>query len=134
MPRKLKNWESPWNEAFGFTKHISNLVARARVRQNVLKRMSGCSWRAETNILRATHRALIESIISRGLPAVGSGAYELDLRRRDTCALNPAARKITGTSFPDRLIFTTLCYFAMRLFYAMSGSYLDCSIRDPDGL
>ena len=74
------------------------------MRQNVLKRIGGSTWGAETNILRTTHKALIESIACYGLTAVGAGAYEADMRRVDTCALNPAVRSITGASFPARLI------------------------------
>ena len=50
---------------------------------NILKRMGGSTWGAETGILRVTHKALIESAITYGFVAIDSCAHEKDLRRID---------------------------------------------------
>ena len=68
----------------------------------MLKEVSGRTWGAETNILRETHKVFIESVISYGLVTTGSGAYETETRKLDTCALNPPAKAITGASFSAR--------------------------------
>ena len=78
----------------GFTAHIDNAIDRIRVRQNILKMMGGSTWGSESNILRVPRKALLGSVVSHGFVAVGSGAYYKDLRKLDTCALNPAARAI----------------------------------------
>ena len=80
----------------GFTTHIGNAIDGIWVQQNVLRMMGGGTWGSESNILRVTHKALLESVVSYGFVAVGSGAYEKDLRRLDTCALNLAVRATTG--------------------------------------
>ena len=54
--------------------------------------------------MRVTHKAIIESVVGYGIVAVGSGAYESELRRIDTCTLNPAATAITGAGSSARLI------------------------------
>ena len=87
----------------GFTAHIDNAIDRIRVRQNILKMMGGSTWGSESNILRVPRKALLGSVVSHGFVAVGSGAYYKDLRKLDTCALNPAARAIAGIGFSARL-------------------------------
>ena len=93
-----------FGEKFGFGPHLESLIDRVRIRQNALKKLGGSTWGAETNKMRVTHKAQIESVISCGLVAVGSGAWESDIHRLDTCARNPAARSASVASFSGRLI------------------------------
>ena len=93
-----------FDQTFGFLEHIASIIARSRVRQHILERIGGRTWGEETNILSTTHKAPIESVIEYGFIAVGSGAYEYDMRKLDTCVLNPSARAITGVSFSACLI------------------------------
>ena len=88
----------------GFSTHIANAVAKTRMRQNVLRRVGGCAFGAESNILRVARKAILESAVSYNIVATGSGAYESELRRLGTCALNPAARAIAGVGPSARLI------------------------------
>ena len=83
---------------------FSSITNRAKIRRGVLHRVAGCVWGAATNVLRITSRAPKASLIGYGLVAAGSSAYEIDLRRVDTCVLNPAAPSITGVGFSARLI------------------------------
>ena len=44
-----------------FDQHFTNIIARAKVRRGILRRVGGHTWGAETSILRTTSRALVES-------------------------------------------------------------------------
>ena len=101
---KIKILGLTFDRNIGFTSNIANTIAKTRMRQNILKRLGGCTWGAETNLLRVTHKAIIEGVVGYGIVAMGSGAYESELRRLDTCTLNPAARAITGVGPYARLI------------------------------
>ena len=104
MVDEIKILGLTFDRNLGFASHIANTIAKTRVRQNILRRLGGCTCGAETNILRVTHKAIIESVVVYGIVAVGSGAYESELRRLDTCVLNPAARVIAGVGPSARLI------------------------------
>ena len=106
----------------GFSTHIANIIAKTSVRQNVFRRVGGCTWGAEATIMRETHKALMESVVSYGLVATGPGAYGSELRRLDTCTLNPAARATAGAGSSARLttLHSTAGTISIRNLYIQS--------------
>ena len=85
-----------FDERMGFRAHMKKFLGQAKIRHCVICRLARCSWGFETNVLRVTHEALLTSITRRGLAAVGSEAYETDLRALETTNTNIAARRISG--------------------------------------
>ena len=86
-----------------FEAHIETILDRAKIRVGVISRLAGCTWGAETGILRLTGDSLVVSLMRYGLPMIGSGAYEQSINKLEVCVVNILARKIAGVARSARL-------------------------------
>ena len=75
---QLKILGVTFHRKMGFTTHIGNAIDIIGVRQSSPGVMGGSTWGSESNILRVTHKVLLESVVGYGFVAMGSGAYEKD--------------------------------------------------------
>ena len=93
-----------FDRKFSFTPHIQGIMDRAKIRLAILQRLAGCTWGAETNLLRLTGEALVTSLLRYGLAVTGSGAYEQAISSLDVGVVNIMARKIAGVGCTARLV------------------------------
>ena len=84
-------------------KQVDSVIRRVLVRQGVMAQLAKRKWELEVGILRSPHAALITSLISYALVAVGSTAYEGLLGRLEAQTANVAVRRIPGASSAARL-------------------------------
>ena len=110
-PDPLTRLGVKWDSRLCFMDHISGILTRAGVRHAVMARLVRSSWGLEVGVLRTTHAAPLVSLTGYGLVTVnvvglvkmGSGAYELGIRRLKAQLANISARQILGIGRPARL-------------------------------
>ena len=115
-----------------FRDHIRTLISRAGVRHHVFTCLARSNWGLESSILRTTHNALLVSLTRYGLVAMGSGAYEADLRSLEVRHTNVAARRVLGVGATARLgtLFSTSDLLPARNLYLRSrAAMLDRDLR-----
>ena len=88
---------------FCFEAQVKTILDRAKIRIGVVSRLAGCTWGAETAIMRLTGDALVISLMRYALAVIGSGMYEQSLRRLEVCVVNVLARKVIGVGRSARL-------------------------------
>ena len=76
--------------------HFRALMSGAQIRQGILTRVARMTWGLDTGVLRATHDALITSLLRYGLTLTGSCLPDDLLNKLDTRVVNIAARKLRG--------------------------------------
>ena len=82
---------------------VESLLAKAQVRQGILKKVAGSKWGLEVGILSMTHDALINSLLRYALAIMGAHLPQDLLQKIDTCITNVAARKIIGVDRTARI-------------------------------
>ena len=86
-----------------FDGHFAQVLAKARIRQGLLARVSHYSWGLETTILQITHDAVILSLVRYGLAILGS-CYPEDLANQmDIQIINTASRKVADLPKTTRI-------------------------------
>ena len=102
-----------WGVQLAFQTRIGNTVARANPRRGVMKRLPGCTWGLETNILRSSSKALIRSPRQCCLTLVGSGAYGEAMSQLDERIGNVPAKRTARVSRTAQLAAV----------YALAGTF-----------
>ena len=115
---------------FGY--HVEQVINKAKIRQELLRRVAGFTWGLEANVLRMTVTTLIISLLRYGLALYGAMAYEQSLYRLDATVVNVAARKVLGVSMSARLPAlhaTAGLKSARNLLQQHSAEMLDSTLR-----
>ena len=117
---------------FTLDDHYEDMVAKAQLRQRILKKVAGTRWGLEVGVLRSAHAALLTSLITYGLAAMGGMAYESCLHRLETQQTNIAARRVVGVSRSARLAVLHMVADVMsarKLFIQQSALAIDRALR-----
>ena len=79
-----------------FKEHVNMLIARMKIRVQILKKLSSLSWGSNINILAITYKSLIQNCIAHGIGAWGGNVPEEKIQRINIEVIHPALRVITG--------------------------------------
>ena len=118
-------------------KQVDSVMRRVLVRQGVMAQLAKRKWGLEVGILRSTHATLITSLISYGLVAVGSTAYEGLLDRLEAQYTNIVARRIVGVDKTARLEVLHMVAGVMTVrnkYLQHCGLMVDRTLRGHNGV
>ena len=65
-----------FDKRFCFSRQLTSIQDRAKVRLGVLSKLAGLKWGTDTIIAKLTGDALVVSLIRYALTVTGSGRYE----------------------------------------------------------
>ena len=119
-----------------FRGHIEQISDRAKVGLAILGKLAGCKWGSVTGLLRSPGEALIVSLLRYRCTIVGSGGYEQDPRKLETCVVNELARRVAEVSRSARIpvLLATAGFLSARNVYVQRcAAVLDLGLRAQNG-
>ena len=74
--------------------HLTSLLARAQIRQAILRRIGNTNWGVEVGVLKIAADSIIGSLLRYGSAIFGSCMPPNLIRKIDTQVINAAARGV----------------------------------------
>lgn len=115
-----------------YNQHTTDLMNKTKTRLNIIRILSGPQWGAGSLTLQVTTKALIISKLTCGITSYAITAANQNITKLMTHILNPAARMITGVTFPlRREIIITLAGIqnSHNLYIKLQAIMMDRAIR-----
>ena len=116
----------------GGTDHYTQVFQKASKRHGVMAFLAQRRWGLEVGTLSSAHSALLTSLVTYGLAAMGGTMYEGIMERLEVQQTNIAARRITGVSRSARLATLHMVagvISARNLYIQQCGIAVDRAVR-----